>query len=71
MRLGDIMPAYVLEELEEEFRKFGGAAKAIAGFLSAMHWVEDEVRGFPDLLEELSRLKGALMAVGAAVEGER
>jgi hypothetical protein len=23
--LGDIMPAYVMEELEEEFAKFGGA----------------------------------------------
>ena len=71
VRIGDVMPAYVLEELEEEFSMFGGAAEAISGFLSAMHWVEAEVRGFPDLLEGLARLKGALMAVGAAVEGER
>ncbi len=71
VRLGDVMPAYMLEELDEEFRKFGGAAEAVSGFLSAMHWVEVEVRGFTDLLEGLARLKGALMAVGAAVEGER
>jgi len=68
--MGDVMPAYVLEELDEEFVKFGGAAEAVSGFLSAMHWVEEEVRGFPDLLEGLGRLKGALMAVGAAVEGK-
>ena len=70
VRMGDVMPAYVLEELDEEFVKFGGAAEAVSGFLSAMHWVEEEVRGFPDLLEGLGRLKGALMAVGAAVEGK-
>jgi len=69
VRLGDVMPAYVLEELEEEFAKFGGAAGAVSGFLSAMQWVEEEVRGFPGLLEGLAALKGALMAVGAAVEG--
>ena len=69
VRLGDVMPAYVLEELEEEFRKYGGVAEAVSGFLSAMHRVEAEVRGFPDLLEGLGRLKGAIMAVGAAVEG--
>ena len=70
VRIGDVMPAYVLEELDEEFAKFGGVAEAVSGFLSAMHWVEAEVRGFPDLLEGLGRLKGALMAVGAAVEGK-
>ena len=69
VRLGDVMPAYVLEGLEEEFRKFGGATGAVSGFLSAMNWVEDEVRGFPDLLEGLARLKGALMAVGASRVG--
>ena len=71
VRIGDVMPAYVLEELEGEFLKFGGVAETVSGFLSAMHWVEEEVRGFPDLLEGLGRLKGALMAVGASVEGER
>ena len=55
VRIGDVMPAYVLEELDEEFAKFGGAATAISGFLSAVQWVEDEVRGFPDLLEKLGR----------------
>ena len=70
MRLGDVMPGYVLEELEEEFAKIGGVAVAASVFLSWMHWVEEEVRGLPDLLEGLARLKGALMAVGAAVEGK-
>jgi len=31
VRLGDVMPAYVLEELDEEFAKFGGAAEAASG----------------------------------------
>ena len=70
VRLGDVMPAWVMRELEQEFAKCGGVAGAATGFLSTVHWVEAEVRGFPDLLEGLGRLKGALMAVGAAVEGE-
>ena len=44
----------------------GGGGAAVSGFLSWMHWVELEVQGVDDLLEGLSRLKGALMAVGAA-----
>jgi len=70
VRIGDVIPAYVLEGLDEEFGKYGGAAEAVSGFLSARHWVEVEVRGFPDLLEGLGRLKGALMAVGAAAVGK-
>jgi hypothetical protein len=79
VRLGDVMPAYVLEELEEEFDALGGAeedevleglAEAVSGFLSWMHWVEAEVGGLPDVLEGLARLKGAVMGVGAAMEGE-
>ena len=70
VRLGDVMPGWVMEGLEAEFGKYGGVTEAVSGFLSAMHWVEVEVQGFDDLLEGLSRLKGALMAVGAAVNGE-
>jgi hypothetical protein len=33
-------------------------------------WVEAEVRGFPDLVEEIMRLRGHVMAVGAAMVGE-
>ena len=66
VRLGDVMPGWVMEGLEAEFGKYGGVAEAVSGFLSAMHWVEVEVQGLPDLLEGLSRLKGALMAVGAS-----
>jgi hypothetical protein len=69
VRLGDVMAGRVLEELEDEFTKFGGVAGAASGFLSMMHWVEIEVRGVPDLLEGLDWLKGALMAVGASIEG--
>ena len=71
VRLGDVMPAWVMRELEQEFSKFGGVAEAVSGFLSTVHWDEAEVRGFPDLLEGLGRLKGALMAVGAAMVGTR
>jgi hypothetical protein len=64
VRMGDVIPAYMLREMENEFTKFGGAANAITGFLSAIHWVEEEVREFPSLLERLEVLKGTLMAVG-------
>ena len=70
VRLGDVMPGWVMEGLEAEFGKYGGVTEAVSGFLSCMQWVEVEVRGYDDLLEGLSRLKGALMAVGAAVNGE-
>ncbi len=69
VRLGDVMPGWVMEGLEEEFGKYGGIAEAISGFLSAMHWVEVEVQGVDDLLEGLARLKGALMSVGASGVG--
>jgi hypothetical protein len=68
VRLRDVIAGQVMDELEEEFKRFGGAAGAASGFMSMMHWVEEEVRDFPDLLEGLGRLKGALMAVGAAME---
>ena len=69
VRLGDVMPGWVMEGLEEEFRKFGGVSEAVSGFLSAIHWVEYEVQGVDDLPEGLARLKGAMMAVGAAKIG--
>lgn len=47
----------------------GGAREAASGFLSWMHWVEQEVRRLPDLLEGLGLLKGAMMAVAVAEIG--
>ena len=70
VRLGDVMPGWVMEGLEAEFGKYEGVAEAISGFLSAIHWGEVEVQGIPDLLEGLARLKGALMAVGTSAVGE-
>ena len=67
--IGDVMPGWVMEGLEAEFGKYGGITEAVSGFLSWMHWVEVEVQGYEDLLEGLSRLKGALMAVGASEVG--
>lgn len=43
VRLGDVMAGRVLEELEIEFAKFGGVAGAVSGFLSMIHWVEEEL----------------------------
>ena len=37
--------------------------------MSWMHWVEMEVQGYDDLLEGLSRLKGALMAAATSAVG--
>ncbi len=70
VRLGDVMPGWVMEGLEAEFGKYEGVTEAISGFLSAIHWVEVEVQGIPDLLEGLSRLKGALMAAATSAVGE-
>ncbi len=70
VRLGDVMPGWVMEGLEAEFGKYEGVTEAISGFLSAIHWVEVEVQGIPDLLEGLARLKGALMAAATSAVGE-
>ena len=43
VRLGDVMPGWVMEGLEAEFGKYGGVTEAVSGFLSAMQWVEVEV----------------------------
>jgi len=69
VRLGDVMPGWVMEGLEAEFGKYEGVVEAVSGFLSWMHWVEVEVQGFDDLLEGLARLKGALMAAATPAVG--
>ena len=38
--------------------------------LTWIEWVEVEVQGFPDLVERMYRLRGAVMSVAAAVAGE-
>ena len=55
--------AFVVDLLEETGRFDRGEAELL---LSWFEWVEMEVRGFPDLLEGLCRLRGAVMkaAVG-------
>jgi hypothetical protein len=70
VRLGDVMPGWVMEGLEAEFGKYEGITEAVSGFLSWMHWVEMEAQGYDDLLEGLARLKGALMAAATPAVGE-
>ncbi len=69
VRLGDVMPGWVMEGLEAEFGQYEGVTEAVSGFLSAIHWVEVEARGYEDLLEGLARLKGALMAAATPAVG--
>ena len=57
--------AFVVDLLEETGRFDRGEAELL---LSWFEWVEVEVRGFPDLLEGLCRLRGAVMK--AAVGGQ-
>jgi len=61
-----VISARTLRELEEAL-----AALGVAGPLTLLSWVEVELRGFDGLLEELYRLRGAVMAVAAAMEGRR
>ena len=54
--------AFVVDLLEETGRFDRGEAELL---LSWFEWVEMEVRGFPDLLEGLCRLRGAVMKAAA------
>ena len=62
--MGAVISAGTLHELEERI-----AALGVAGPLSLLEWVEVELQGFEELLEELRRLRGAVMAVAAPMEG--
>ena len=55
--------AFVVDLLEETGRFDRGEAEVL---LSILEWVEVEARGFPDLLEGLCRLRGAVMKAAAA-----
>ena len=55
--------AFVVDLLEETGRMDKGEAEVL---LSILEWVEVEARGFPDLLEGLCRLRGAVMKAAAA-----
>ena len=58
--LGDVLSGRTYRELLEELSRLGGAA---SGFLTLLEFVEVEVQGFPGMLEDLRRLRGAVMAV--------
>ena len=64
--LGAVVAGDTLRGLEEGMAGLGGAA----GILTLLEWVEVELEGFPELVEELRMLRGAVMAVAASVEGE-
>jgi hypothetical protein len=69
VRMDEQVPDHVMRELEHEFAVFGGASEAISEFLTWMHFVEQEARSFPQLLDGVALLKGAVMAVGASMVG--
>jgi len=69
VRLGDVLLGQTYREMVEEFGRLGGPAAAARGFLTLLEFVEVEAQGFPEMLEELRLLKGAVMAVAAPVVG--
>ena len=68
--IGDVLSRKTHQEFLEELRRLGGAEAAASGFCSWVRWVEHEARGFPELMEDLRRLRGAVMAIAAPVIGE-
>ena len=59
------MSGATLQGLEEGMAGPGGPS----GLLSMLKWVEVEVEGFEDLVEELHLIRGAVMSVVAASAG--
>jgi len=68
--LGDVISGRTHRELLEELDRLEIAEAADSGFCSWVRWVEHEARGFPELMEDLRRLRGAVMAIAAPVIGE-
>jgi hypothetical protein len=64
VRLPAVVSDETLRGLEAGMAALGGAG----ALLSWLRWVEAEVRGFPDLVEGLLGLRGAVMAAAAAGE---
>lgn len=67
--LGAVMAGETMQGLEREMATLGGAEAATVGLLSWLEWVEVELKGFRDLVEDLRRLRGAVMTVAAAEIG--
>ena len=67
--LGAVMEGETQRGLEEEMAALGGAEAATAGLLSWLEWIEVEVREFPDLVDDLLMLRGAVLAVAASMVG--
>ena len=67
--LGAVMAGETLRGLEEEMAALGGAEVATAGLLSWLDWVEVELRGFEELVEDLRMSRGAVMAVATSMVG--
>jgi hypothetical protein len=51
--MGAIMAGETLRGLEEEMAALGGAEAAAAGLLGWLEWVEMEVQGLDELVEDL------------------
>jgi hypothetical protein len=54
-------------DLREDTERFDRGEMEL--LLTWIEWVEVEVRGFPDLMEELNRLRGAVMVAALAAVG--
>jgi hypothetical protein len=67
--IGAVLAGGTMEGLRAEMAALGGVEGAVSLLLTWFEWVEAEVRGFPDLVEELHRLRGQVMSLGAAWAG--
>ena len=65
--IGAVLAGRPMERLRAEMAALGGFEEAVS--LLLFEWVEVEVWGFPDLVEELMRLRGQVMALGSAMVG--
>ena len=69
--LGAVMAGGTMRDLEEGMRALGGPREGAAVLMGFLQWVEDVFSRCREVQRDAGRLRGQVMAVAAAMVGER
>ena len=69
MIIGAVLAGRTEEEMREEFETLGGLERGFAALLNVLEWVENVFWRCREIREDGGRLRGQVMALGAAWVG--